>query len=327
MKVVLNMKKSRFSIGKIVALIVSVLLVISVVTVIGVSYQLQGKVLYPNHAQTVALPPELAGRVTLEFDELTPNYEKFAMTMQDGYNLEAAIIPAATASDKYVVLVHGITRNLSASMKLYPIFHDLGYNVVMFSLRNHGNNADDITTYGSMERADLDQVIDYLQVRYGDDIHLGIHGISMGASIALQYAGSDDSAIDFVISDCAYTSAIAELNVQLDAQYPALAWFPFVETTAFLTTITHGSAANLDYADSLAVVPNIEVPVFFIHGLADDFIPVTDAVELYQAKTTGIRELWLVPDAGHDDALETDFPAYEAAIREFVQHAEHIIIQ
>ena len=145
---------------------------------------------------------------------------------------------------------------------------------------------------------------------------MGLHGISLGAAIALQYAGLPEANVDFVISDCAYQSAAAELTYQLGEQYPQYAWFPFVRTTGWLTQVTDG--VDLYEASPIAAVPNIEVPVFFIHGLEDTFTPTTDAVQLYQAKTTGARELWLVPNAGHDESIETDTAGYEANVANFI---------
>lgn len=292
--------------------------VLCLIAILTISFILQRQVIYPPHAQTEPLPTELLDRVSLNFDEKTPNFEQFFITADDGYKMEAAFIPASTPSNKYVILVHGITRNITASMKMYPLFHDLGYNVILFSLRNHGNNVDSFTTYGALEKYDLRDVVEYTYNRFGENIHVGLHGISMGASIALQYAGLDDANVDFVISDCAYKSANAELKYQLSEMYPSLAWFPFIETTTILTKVTHGSKADLNEASPIDAMPNIDVPVFLIHGLADDYIPTTMAVELYQAKTSGFRELWLVPNAGHDDSLETDVAAYESHLAQFL---------
>ncbi|MGL5382591.1 MAG: alpha/beta hydrolase [Culicoidibacterales bacterium] len=290
--------------------------VISLGLIIYISFQLKQQAFFPVPAGTEALPTTLVDRVSLEFDEKTPNYEQFTITTRDGYELEAAYVPAEQASKQYVIFVHGITRNLQAMMKFYPMYHDQGYNVIFFSLRNHGGNEADITSYGVEEKYDLADVVDYTYERFGSDITLGLHGVSMGAAISLQYAGLPEAQIDFLISDCAYQSAEAELNYQLSEQYPQYAWFPFVRTTGWLTQATEG--IDLYEASAIKAVANIEEPVYFIHGLADTFIPPTDAVELYQAKTTGERELWLVPEAGHDAAIETDTANYEANVIEFI---------
>lgn len=301
---------------KIFSGVLVVLLVVSIGAIIYVSFQLQKAAFFPEPAGSPPLPTTLVDRVSLEFDEKTPNYEQFIITTRDGYELDSAFVPAAQPSDKYVILVHGITRNIQSSMKLYPMYHDLGYNVILFSLRNHGENAPDITSYGAEEKYDLADVVQYTYDRFGSDINLGLHGISLGAAIALQYAGMPEANVDFVISDCAYQSAEAELNYQLGEQYPQYAWFPFVRTTGWLTQVTDG--VDLYEASPIATVPNIEVPVFFIHGLEDTFTPTTDAVKLYQAKTTGDRALWLVPKAGHDESIETDTAGYEANVANFI---------
>ncbi|MGL4953246.1 MAG: alpha/beta hydrolase, partial [Culicoidibacterales bacterium] len=177
--------------------------VLAVGAVALITKKLQKTLLFPEQAELLPLPAEISKEVSLDFDDKILDAEHFTFEAHDGYLLEAALLPAATASNKYVVLVHGITQNLRASLKLYPLFHRLGYNVITYSQRNHGNNEATYTTYGVREKYDLQAIVTELYTRFGSgsDIVVGVHGISMGAATVLQYAAIAGDKIAFVISD------------------------------------------------------------------------------------------------------------------------------
>lgn len=78
------------------------------------------------------------------------------------------------------------------------------------------------------------------------------------------------------------TTLVNRVSLELDEKTPNYEEF----------IITTRDSYELESAFVPAAVASIEVPVFFIHGLEDDFIPTSDTVELYQSKTNGDCELW-----------------------------------
>lgn len=290
--------------------------------VLAISKQLQTKLLYPHKAELLPLPPQLAAEVGLEFDERTPNYQHFTCHSYDGYELEASYLPAADPeSSKFIILVHGITQNLKASLKFYPLFHRLGYHVITYSHRNHGQNAEAYTSFGIHEKYDLQAIIETLFARFGSEISVGLHGVSMGAATVLQYLGIDDTRVDFAISDCAYSDAMAEFQYRLEIEFPSISWFPFVQTSRWLTKLTHH--IDLKDASPITTINQVKTPILFIHGLSDRYILPVMAQALYAAKTQGQKALWLVPDADHDNCLETDPTGYEQTVSRFLTTINH----
>ena len=70
-------------------------------------------------------------------------------------------------------------------------------------------------------------------------------------------------------------------------------------------------------ASALAQVAKCELPMLFIHGDADDYVPTWMVYPLYEAKP-GEKELWLVPGAGHAYSYRDNREEYTAVVREFV---------
>ena len=60
------------------------------------------------------------------------------------------------------------------------------------------------------------------------------------------------------------------------------------------------------------------LPILFVHGDNDDFVPTEMVYRNYEAKTQGYKELWLAPGSRHGEAFR-DHPAeYTEKVREFL---------
>ena len=72
-------------------------------------------------------------------------------------------------------------------------------------------------------------------------------------------------------------------------------------------------------ASSLDQLAKSTVPMLFIHGDADDFVPTEMAYRCYEAKQQGYKELWLAPGSKHGLSY-VDHPAeYTAVVRAFLE--------
>ena len=127
----------------------------------------------------------------------------YTVEMSDGYVLHATYIPAATETDRFVIISHGFGDNRLGSAKYALMYHALGFNSIIYDTRGMGENKDQAITLGLRESRDLISLIIDTKKRYGHDIVLGLHGESMGAAfqvMALRYMPK----VDFMICDCGF---------------------------------------------------------------------------------------------------------------------------
>ncbi len=76
--------------------------------------------------------------------------------------------------------------------------------------------------------------------------------------------------------------------------------------------------------DPKKAITSLETPVLFIHGAEDDYIPPSHAQELYDAKTVGMKELWIAPSAKHAESEVKNSEMYDQKIGEFLDQVyEH----
>lgn len=242
-------------------------------------------------------------------------YEDLVIESDDGLKLQGYFIKAEEPSDKTVIVIHGYTdkgKNMHGFAKMY---HDMGYNVLVPDQRAHGKSEGRYIGFGWLDRKDQLKWINKVIELTGENSQIVLFGISMGGATVLMTAGEGLPAqVKAAVSDCAYTSAHDELAWQLKRMYH-LPKFPLLYSASLLCKLIAGY--SFEEASALEQVKRSKLPILFIHGGGDSFVPHEMAKILYDA-AQGEKELLIVPDAGHGLASEADPKAYAARIAEFL---------
>lgn len=259
------------------------------------------------------------------FDEALYNSvskEDITLKSFDDLNLTSTLIMNENPTNKFIVLVHGVSICYVGSLKYFDIFYKNGFNVLIVNQRRHGKSEGKYSTYGFYEKYDVNMWIEYLKSRFGNDIILGLHGESMGAGTVMETIPLNDS-IKFVIEDCGYSNFYELIGFQITHEYknrlvrkilrPSLIFANF-----FMKTKAKFSMKKIVPID---IVSSTSLPMMFIHGKEDYFVPWYMAVDLYKAKTKGYKELYLVEGAKHAESLEVNKILYEKKIMTFIEKA------
>ena len=250
------------------------------------------------------------------FDQLTK--ETLWMTNQ-GLKQDAWYVPAETATNKTVIVVHGFTND-KEDMKPYAwMFHELGYNVLMPDNMSHGDSEGQIIGYGWNDRLNVIKWAEML-VEQNSDSDITLFGVSMGAATVMMASGEESLPDQFVniIEDCGYSSVWDELKYQAKEMYNLPA-FPILYEVSAISKIRAGFSYG--QASSVNQLKNNTRPVLFIHGSDDTFVPTSMVYKNYQA-TQGEKELYIVKGAGHAKSFETDPQAYIEKISTFLKKYE-----
>ncbi|KAA0236431.1 MAG: hypothetical protein JJLCMIEE_00214 [Acidimicrobiales bacterium] len=216
------------------------------------------------------------------------------LTTSDGLVLAGRRWLSTTPPRAAVVLVHGFTSSAD-DPRLNAIAEDLhaqGFDLVSYDARGHGRSGGE-STLGDAEQHDVAAAVATARLRADDVI---LVGASMGAIAALRYATTDPM-----------LAGVVSLSSPSHWRLPRT---PVALLTTAMTRTRLGRRAVARWlrvrvaprwtnpAPPARIVGRIRVPVAFIHGTKDHFIPERDARELYD-QAVEPRFLDLVPGMGH----------------------------
>jgi alpha-beta hydrolase superfamily lysophospholipase len=192
-----------------------------------------------------------------------------------------------------LVYLHGLGDNRSSGIWIAEHFNALGFDVLAYDSRAHGESGGDACTYGFYEKKDLSRALDKLG---GGPIVA--FGVSLGAGIALQ-AAAEDPRIALVVA----VAPISDLRTAARERAPFFASRANIDE-AFRIAEREG-AFRADEVNPAAAATKIQAPVLVIHG-ADDRETSPAHSERVYAALAGPKKLVLVPGAQHNDALTAE---------------------
>lgn len=189
-----------------------------------------------------------------------------------------------------------------------------GHNLLLPDQRCHGKSEGKMICYGAKERFDCQKWCEYISNRFPNS-KIIISGVSMGASTVLMASDLKlPQAVKGVVADCGFSS-IEEiiLKVSKEMKYNR----KFVKPFLHLTTILFGSF-RINKSTALKSVQNTELPILFIHGTDDRFVPYYMTEEMY-AKCNSEKYLLVGENAGHGLTFFADEEKYQKAGDIFVK--------
>lgn len=243
------------------------------------------------------------------------NRKEWQQISTDGLKLSAIYLPA-TDSHKTAIVAHGYMGNAETMANYSKMFHDLGYNVLVPDARGHGKSEGDYIGFGWHERKDYVKWIDQVLETNGQSEEIVLYGISMGAATVMMTSGESLSTnVKAIIEDCGYSSVNEELAYQLNELF-SLPPFPLIQVTSLMTKIRAGYFFG--EADAIKQLEKNQLPMLFIHGDADTFVPYEMLDKVYQA-TNVPKEKYIVPGAEHAKAYSIDPENYQKTVSSFLE--------
>ena len=217
---------------------------------------------------------------------------------------------------RYVVACHGYGSRAWGIASSAHVFYQMGFNALLPDARGFGESEGDYAGMGWHERRDVVGWCNYI-LEQDPQAEIILYGVSMGGATVMMTAGEADlpDAVKLVIEDCGYTSVWDEFAAQLDQLF-GLPTFPILDVTSLVTRIKAGW--SFQEASALEQIKNCTIPVLFIHGEEDDFVPFRMVQPLYDAASCP-KQLYTVPGAAHAESAAVDPEGYWGTVRSFLE--------
>ncbi len=219
-------------------------------------------------------------------------------------------------SSRWVICVHGYRSTgfdeMSAQAKTY---FEAGYNVLVPDLRAHGRSSGKIIGLGWLDRLDLITWINLI-TENNPQAEIILHGEGMGAAAVLMASGEKlPPQVKLLIADSSYTSVYSAFKYQLHrlTNYPVNRFMGLANQYA-----KKRNGYSLLEASVSRQLGSNHLPVLFLHGQEDQFIPVKETVTLMEA-TADKKELKIFAGVGHLKAKKEQPEAYWQTIWSFIE--------
>lgn len=242
----------------------------------------------------------------------------------NGNKLHAMLVPAKQSTNKVAVLIHGY-KNSSVMMLDYGqiYYEQLGYNLLLPDLYGHGQSEGDHINMGWLDRKD---VIQWLRV--ADDAFKGdstttqivLHGVSMGAATVMAMSGEQlPPSVKCIVEDCGYTSVFNQFKHNLKSEF-GLPAFPLLNAASLVCRMKYDW--SFGEASMVEQVRKCRLPMLFIHGDNDDFVPTAMVNDLYAAKPQP-KELYMGKGSAHALTLSDHRTEYADRVAAFCNRHIH----
>ena len=241
-----------------------------------------------------------------EFSKLP--FRELEVTSFDGLKLKGYLLEGNPK--EIVICVHGYKSGMEEDFcdKL-KIYRDRGTTVLLVNDRAHGNSEGRYLGFSELDRFDVAKWVDKLNEMY-DEPRIYLHGVSMGGATVIHCADMKLKNVRGIIDDCGFNSILGISKALIVDMYH-LPYFPIGYLAWFWAKILN----RVDFNKSIGeeCVRRADVPIVFIHGKNDSFVPTWMSESMYKA-CTAPKELHLIDNCGHAAAYICAPLEYTAAV-------------
>jgi len=232
----------------------------------------------------------------------------------DGLLLSGRYLPVE-GSKKTIILAHGYRSSAADFSCAWELYRELGFNLLAIDQRAHGRSEGKYITFGVKEKDDVRLWAEYVDRVYQPETII-LDGISMGAATVMMAADLPmPGSVKGIIADCGFTSPWDQFEHVLKKNF-RLPKFPLLYTCQMIAKIK----ADFDFkaVSTLDTLKRTSLPILFIHGSKDDFVPPWMSDKNYKICASE-KEYVKIEGAQHGTSFLIDTEKCKKALIGFLQ--------
>lgn len=242
--------------------------------------------------------------------------KKVEVTANDGIMLRGTEYITKEDNNKWAIVLHGYHSTPNSVLSIGMHFSEKGYNVLIPSMRASNESEGKYIGMGWLDKDDLQCWIN-LVIEQNKDAEIVLHGSSMGAATVLMASGDElPKNVKAIIEDSGYTSVWDIFASEAKARFN-LPTFPILNIFKLVANVR--AKYDIKEASALKQVKKSNIPILFIHGDSDDFVPEYMCEELYEA-ANGKKEKLIIHNAGHTESKYKEPETYYNKIFTFLEN-------
>lgn len=219
-----------------------------------------------------------------------------------------------------LLILHGRTGMKEDYLAVAERFCAVGFRCIIPDLPGHGANKEPFTTYGVLEAPKVLKCYQEAAGKYGfAQEPCMILGQSMGGAYAVQLAALADSPFQAMVVVSSFDRLETVVSGQTNELLGDIVGFAVSGSVEHVFGWKTG--VKVSEINTARKAPSIRIPTLVVHGESDKMIPVASGKKLYHSFPRDLEKKWLVvPEAGHNNILITDYPLYATMAEWFLKY-------
>lgn len=231
----------------------------------------------------------------------------------DNLNLNG-YISVREGNHKYAVVMHGYHSCPQEIASYAKEFYDFGYNILVPGQRGHGWSEGNIVDMSAFTNYDVQKWCEYI-CDFDPKARIVLFGVSMGASTVMRATGLDlPENVVCCVEDCGFSSVWDEFEYQLKNYYHVPV-HPVLDIVNF--SIKRKLGFDCKKVSAKDDLKRAKIPVLFIHGTADDYVPFYMLSTVYDSATVE-KEKLEIEGASHARAAFVNPDLYWKTVKNFL---------
>lgn len=274
-------------------------------------YNYQDKMLYHpmipgcTSKKTSDNPPGYCNPLEASGDKV--EYEDVLVDTPDGEKIHTWLMLQKSNPENYPTLIyfHGNAGNMGYRLpNSLLMYWKCGMNILTMDYRGYGNSSGEPSERGL--EVDAEAVMKYaLQHPKLKNSPIVLFGRSLGGAVAVSLAHSYPNNVAAIIIENTFLSISAMVDVLMP-------WIAFAKNLVL----------RIGW-DSASKVKDLECPILFISGDADELVPPSHMSQLRDLATKSkFKDFYSIAGGGHNDSFVVAGAFYYQRLREFIQRDE-----
>lgn len=199
-------------------------------------------------------------------------------------------------------------------------YYKMGFNILLVEQRAHNRSRGRYITFGVKERFDCRDWVECMNKKFSNKYDLFLGGLSMGCTTVLMALGTDlPKNVKGVVADCGFTSPREIIKAVAEKRH--------IPTVLLLKPIDiycrlFGHFGIDDYS-AVTALSNNNIPVLFIHGDADTFVPCSMGIANFNA-CAAPKKLLIIKGADHGQSYLLEEKRVLNTVRRFLSDPQNI---
>lgn len=237
-----------------------------------------------------------------------PYYEDVNYCTIDGVEISGWFIkqaPEKYESARTIIYFHGTDKNASFRLKkVVGLYETCNCNILLLSYRGYGRSTGKPNEKGM--RIDAESAYEYLASRGDVDVgpggNLWVYGESLGGAVAIHFTNVYEKCVNALILENTFTSLLDMIKLE----FPMLGIFRYLSRNKW---------------QSKKKIGNLAIPLLFLSGLKDGYIPPAMMKQMYGLATNSCLKEFVAFEKGtHNRTWTTE--GYFESVAQFMDRVD-----